>query len=75
MYGKTRMELKSALTITCMEPVVCDPSDTAALTAEDLPVVLEQYELLAKEMLERKRSGRPFTFYHYMFFVICWDWG
>jgi len=49
-----------------MEPVVCDPSDTAALTAEDLPVVLEQYELLAKEMLERKRSGRPFTFYHYM---------
>ena len=49
-----------------MEPVVCDPSDPAALTEEDLPVVLEQYELLAKEMLERKRSGRPFTFYHYM---------
>ena len=49
-----------------MEPVVCDPSDPAALTEEDLPVVLEQYELLAKEMLERKRSGKPFTFYHYM---------
>ena len=49
-----------------MEPVVCDPSDPAALTREDLPIVMEQYELLAKEMLERERIGKPFTFYHYM---------
>ena len=37
-----------------------------ALTDEDLPVVLEQYEKLAALMLERRRAGRPFTFYHYM---------
>ena len=49
-----------------MEPVVCAPGDPAALTEEDLPIVLEQYELLAKEMLRREREGRGFTFYHYM---------
>jgi uncharacterized protein len=49
-----------------MEPVVCAPTDPAALTQEDLPIVLEQYEQLAKEMLERKQAGQPFTFYHYM---------
>ncbi len=49
-----------------MEPVVCPPSDPYALTEEDLPVLFEQYEILAKEMLKRKKEGRPFTFYHYM---------
>ncbi len=49
-----------------MEPVVCAPSDPAALTEEDLPIVLEQYEILAKEMLRREKEGRPITFYHYM---------
>ena len=49
-----------------MEPVVAAPEDPGALTAEDLPVVMEQYEQLAKLMLEREREGRPFTFYHYM---------
>ena len=49
-----------------MEPVVCAPGDPSELTREDMPVVLEQYEKLAELMLERKREGRPFTFYHYM---------
>ena len=49
-----------------MEPVVSKPGDPCALTREDLPVLLEQYELLAKEMLKREREGRGFTFYHYM---------
>ena len=49
-----------------MEPVVCAPDDPAALTEEDLPVVLSQYEELARLMLKRHREGRPFTFYHYM---------
>ena len=49
-----------------MEPVVCAPEDPYALTEADLPVLYEQYEILAKEMLKRKREGRPFTFYHYM---------
>ena len=49
-----------------MEPVVCAEGDPAALTAEDLPIVLEQYEKLAELMIQRRREGRPFTFYHYM---------
>ena len=49
-----------------MEPVVCAEDDPSALTGEDLPIVLEQYEKLAELMLERHREGRPFTFYHYM---------
>ncbi len=49
-----------------MEPVVCAEGDAAALTEQDLPVVLEQYEKLAELMLQREREGRPFTFYHYM---------
>ncbi|MBQ2794080.1 MAG: thioether cross-link-forming SCIFF peptide maturase [Clostridia bacterium] len=49
-----------------MEPVVCPPGDPYALTEEDLPKLFEQYEILAKEMLKRKKEGRPITFYHYM---------
>ena len=49
-----------------MEPVVCAADDPSALTAEDLPIVLEQYEKLAEMMLQRHKEGNPFTFYHYM---------
>ena len=49
-----------------MEPVVCAADDPSALTEEDLPVVMAQYEELAKLMLERDKQGKPFTFYHYM---------
>ncbi|MBQ9966181.1 MAG: thioether cross-link-forming SCIFF peptide maturase [Clostridia bacterium] len=49
-----------------MEPVVCAPDDPSALTKEDLPKLFEQYEILAKDMLRRKREGKPITFYHYM---------
>ena len=49
-----------------MEPVVSAPGDASALTDEDLPIVLDQYEKLAELMLKRYREGRPFTFYHYM---------
>lgn len=49
-----------------MEPVVCSPDDASALTESDLPILLEQYEVLAKEMIRRKKAGNGFTFYHYM---------
>lgn len=49
-----------------MEPVVCAPEDPAALTAEDLEIVKDQYELLARDMLRREKEGKPITFYHYM---------
>ena len=49
-----------------MEPVVCAPDDPAALTPEDLEIVKDQYEILAKDMLRREKEGKPITFYHYM---------
>ena len=49
-----------------MEPVVADPDSPSALKEEDLPVIFEQYEILAKDMIRREREGKPITFYHYM---------
>lgn len=49
-----------------MEPVVCAPDEPYALTEEDLPILKEQYELLAKEMIKRDSENKGFTFYHYM---------
>ena len=49
-----------------MEPVVCAPGDSAALTPEDIEIVKRQYELLAVDMLRREKEGKPITFYHYM---------
>ena len=49
-----------------MEPVVCPPNEPYALTDEDLPILLRQYEILSKEMIKRKKAGNGFTFYHYM---------
>ena len=49
-----------------IEPVVADPKEPYALREEDLPELLEQYEILAKEMIKRNKVGKGFTFYHYM---------
>ncbi|MBQ6582291.1 MAG: thioether cross-link-forming SCIFF peptide maturase [Mogibacterium sp.] len=50
---------------TSIEPVVSAPDADYALHEEDLPVLKEQYEKLALEMLERNRRGDGFHFYHY----------
>ena len=49
-----------------MEPVVCGEDDPSRLTKEDLAIVMDQYEKLAELMHERRKAGKPFTFYHYM---------
>jgi len=54
-----------------MEPVVTDPSSPSALTEEDLPVLFDQYEELARLMVKRYNEGKPFTFYHYMLDLTC----
>ena len=61
---KTMLDL--GFTELSMEPVVCAPDDPSALTEEDLVIVKDQYEKLAQLMLERRKAGKPFTFYHYM---------
>ena len=49
-----------------MEPVVAPADSPEALTEADLPVLYDQYELLAEDMLRREKAGRPITFYHYI---------
>ena len=49
-----------------MEPVVLNPGEPSALTEKDLPILYEQYEKLALDLLRRKKAGDPVTFYHYM---------
>ncbi|MGM9970377.1 MAG: thioether cross-link-forming SCIFF peptide maturase [Anaeroplasma sp.] len=61
---KTMLDL--GFTELSMEPVVCKDDDPQALTKEDLPIILKQYEDLAALMINRRREGRPFTFYHYI---------
>lgn len=49
-----------------MEPVVCAPDDPAALTPEDLPIVMNNTSCLPKKCCAAKKEGKGFTFYHYM---------
>lgn len=48
-----------------MEPVVSSNDKEYALTEKDLPILLNEYEILAKEMIKRKKENREFTFYHF----------
>ena len=49
-----------------IEPVVAPADAPYAIRPEDLPVIKEQYDLLALEMIRRQREGRGFTFFHFM---------
>lgn len=49
-----------------VEPVVAGPEEPYAIREEDIPVICEGYDALAKEMLKRKKEGRGFHFFHYM---------
>ena len=48
-----------------MEPVVAPPEAFYAIREEDLPVILREYDLLAKEYVERRRAGKGFVFFHF----------
>lgn len=50
-----------------VEPVVADEkSEAYAIREEDIPVILEEYDKLAKEMLRRRKEGKGFNFFHFM---------
>lgn len=49
-----------------VEPVVALPEDAYAITEEDLPVLFEEYDKLSKYMLECKKEGKDFNFFHFM---------
>lgn len=49
-----------------VEPVVADEKEDYAIRKEDIPVILEQYDELAKEIIKRKKEGKGFNFFHFM---------
>ena len=49
-----------------VEPVVAQPTESYALTKEDLPKLFEEYDNLAIEMIKRHREGKDFNFFHFM---------
>lgn len=49
-----------------VEPVVAPPTEDYAIREEDLPIIFEQYDILAREMIRRQKEGRGFNFFHFM---------
>ncbi len=49
-----------------VEPVVAKPEEDYALRPEDVPGILEEYDRLAIELLERKKQGKGVNFFHFM---------
>ena len=49
-----------------VEPVVAPPEMDYAIREEDLPVIMEQYDILAQEIIRREKEGRGFNFFHFM---------
>jgi uncharacterized protein len=49
-----------------VEPVVALPEEPYAIKEEDLPKLYEEYDKLAKLMLEYKKEGKDFNFFHFM---------
>lgn len=49
-----------------VEPVVGAPEDDYAIREEDVPLIKEEYDKLAAEMIRREKEGRDFNFFHFM---------
>ncbi len=52
-------------TNTSIEPVVSSPEHPYTIQVEDLPQIFEEYEKLAEVMIERKKEGKGFQFFHF----------
>lgn len=49
-----------------IEPVVGEDDEKYAIKEKDLPVIMEEYDKLAKEFIKRKKEGNGFNFFHFM---------
>ena len=49
-----------------IEPVVGEDSDFYSIKEEDLPKIFEEYDILAKELIQREKEGRGVNFFHFM---------
>lgn len=49
-----------------IEPVVGLPEEPYAIREEDLPTIMEEYDKLALDLLERRKNGKGVNFFHFM---------
>ncbi len=49
-----------------VEPVVAGPEEPYSIREEDVPVICEQYDRLAAEMVKRHGKEKDFNFFHFM---------
>ena len=49
-----------------VEPVVAGPEEDYAIRETDIPVLKEEYDRLAAEMIKRRKEGNGFHFFHFM---------
>ncbi len=49
-----------------VEPVVALPEEEYAIREEDIPKIKEEYDRLAKYIVESKKKGKFFNFFHFM---------
>ena len=49
-----------------VEPVVAADTEEYAIRKEDIPKILEEYDILAREMIRREKEGKGFNFFHFM---------
>jgi uncharacterized protein len=49
-----------------VEPVVAGKDESYAIRKEDLPKIFKEYDKLARYMIEKKREGKGFNFFHFM---------
>lgn len=49
-----------------VEPVVATAEEPYAIKEEDLPILFDEYDKLAKLMLEYEKEGKGFNFFHFM---------
>lgn len=49
-----------------VEPVVSPEYKDYAITEEDLPRIFQEYETLAQTVLQLKKEGKKFNFFHFM---------
>lgn len=48
-----------------VEPVVASPEDWYAFKDEDIPIICEEYDKLAKYYIEKYKEGKGFNFFHF----------
>lgn len=49
-----------------VEPVVAGEEESYAIKKEDIPRIFEEYDKLARYMIEKKKAGQDFNFFHFM---------